>query len=820
MPHHHRAPSANAPSSAKAATNSRRAHQGGRHSTAAANAAAAAAAASSSASPQMQRPSFQAIVPPSAPIHSSHHSTTSGGGHDGEIGFKTELMAKAGQQQPRAGVKDRGPCAKVELMLSARALADRDLFSKSDPVCIVEELVPRGPPGQIQHVFVEVGRTERIKNSLSPRWNKRICLDYYFESKQLLRFNIYDIDSESDELTEHDYLGRSECELADIVAAPNGAYEMRVDVSRDVPNQGGMLIVCAEELDEGQRESVYFVCRGIALRPAGSFLRRCLLEPSIFLEFYRFLADGSRQMIHRTEVAEKTKSPEWKPFEITVKRLCEGDKEREFLIECYDRREATGNHRLIGCAQTSVASLAGADQQQKRQLDLIKPKVGGGNGEVNGKKESHPKVRGTLHFLDVQVRKEFTFLDYITAGLQLEFAVAVDLTASNGEVAKSNSLHHVNSQYLNQYECAICAVLEICEHYNQPKQFEALGFGAKIPPAFAVSHMFPLRLNNFERTVTGIQGVLDAYRFAVVNTQLYGPTNFAPTIREFVHKSKQFPRDGSKYQVLLILTDGIITDMQKTIESIIEASHQPISIIIIGIGNEDFKKMEVLDADNRLLILNGKTAARDIVQFVPFREFTGSAWGTTPQEQALLKTVLAREVLAELPAQVCSFMKANSIMPWRPQSRSHSPNPRGGGGAMANSISGTITAGSHLLLQSSPSTGPVTPYPVYPTATASGIGQQQQMPSPHSHAPNSSGNSSRQQRPHSLRHNNNNSSNGGATAGHNNHGGSRKNSPRHSTAGLYPEQSLMSSQSTTTVLRNPQSPTTTPTRSSAPYPEH
>jgi hypothetical protein len=50
--------------------------------------------------------------------------------------------------------------------------------------------------------------------------------------------------------------------------------------------------------------------------------------------------------------------------------------------------------------------------------------------------------------------------------------------------------------------------------------------------------------------VEGIQGCLDAYRFAVVNTQLYGPTNFAPTIREFVHKCKQFPRDGSKYQAI------------------------------------------------------------------------------------------------------------------------------------------------------------------------------------------------------------------------------------------------------------------------------
>jgi hypothetical protein len=113
------------------------------------------------------------------------------------------------------------------------------------------------------------------------------------------------------------------------------------------------------------------------------------------------------------------------------------------------------------------------------------------------------------------------------------------------------------------------------------------------------SNLFILqKLNNFERTVMGIQGCLDAYRFAVANTQLNGPTNFAPTIREFVNKCKQFPRNGTKYQaiefsfliyyrfsinssfqVLLILTDGIITDMQQTMEAIIEASHQPISII-------------------------------------------------------------------------------------------------------------------------------------------------------------------------------------------------------------------------------------------------
>lgn len=32
---------------------------------------------------------------------------------------------------------------------------------------------------------------------------------------------------------------------------------------------------------------------------------------------------------------------------------------------------------------------------------------------------------------------------------------------------------------MNQYEVAIRSVLEICEHYNHQKLFDAVGFGAK-----------------------------------------------------------------------------------------------------------------------------------------------------------------------------------------------------------------------------------------------------------------------------------------------------------------------------------------------------
>lgn len=62
--------------------------------------------------------------------------------------------------------------------------------------------------------------------------------------------------------------------------------------------------------------------------------------------------------------------------------------------------------------------------------------------------------------------------------------------------------------------------------------------------------------------------------------------------------------------------------MDETRHSIVQASKLPMSIIIIGVGNADFAAMEFLDGDASMLRSNtGEEAVRDIVQFVPFRDF-------------------------------------------------------------------------------------------------------------------------------------------------------------------------------------------------------
>lgn len=60
-----------------------------------------------------------------------------------------------------------------------------------------------------------------------------------------------------------------------------------------------------------------------------------------------------------------------------------------------------------------------------------------------------------------------------------------------------------------------------------------------------------------------VLGVLDAYRGCIRQVQLYGPTNFTPVI-EHVIKFAQSYNDGNNYFILLILTDGVISDMPQT----------------------------------------------------------------------------------------------------------------------------------------------------------------------------------------------------------------------------------------------------------------
>ncbi|XP_070574849.1 copine-2-like [Ptychodera flava] len=524
-----------------------------------------------------------------------------------------------------------GPSSKVELRISCRKLQNKDITSKSDP--IVALLM------QLGGSWVEVDRTDKVQNSLDPDFSKALVVDYMFEEVQKLTFSVHDIDNESDKLSDDDFLGQHECTLGQIVSI--GTYTKPLSKKSGSTIGESTITIIAEEVSDS-KQVLNLSFRGHKLDKKDLFGKS---DP--YLEFLKPGSQGNWILVHRTEVIKNNQEPTWKTFKVSVQSLCNANYEKEIKIVCYDWDD-DGSHDLIGETTTNAQQMIdGTNGGRQVEWQLIHPKK-------KAKKKSYVHS-GLLFLTSCKITQEYSFLDYVLGGCQINFTVGIDFTGSNLNPDEPTSLHYINPGHPNQYSQAIMAVGNVIQDYDSDKMFPALGFGARIPPNWETSFEFAINFNISNPFCAGVQGILQAYENCIRQVRLWGPTNVAPIIyhvARFAQEASQQP-GASQYYVLLLLTDGVITDMDDAREAIVYASHLPMSLIIVGIGNADFSDMRVLDGDDGVLkTVRGEKVARDIVQFVPFRDFKHAS-----------PPALAKTVLAEVPRQVVQYYEKKGIPP-------------------------------------------------------------------------------------------------------------------------------------------------------------
>ncbi|KPA85388.1 copine i-like protein [Leptomonas pyrrhocoris] len=498
----------------------------------------------------------------------------------------------------------------VQVYVKCNKLKDTDVTSKSDPYAVLYDTTNGGR--------IRVGQTEVLKNNLNPQFQTCIPVDYFFEIRQTMRVEVWDKDVHSKD----DPLGNADFTMGQLMSSRGSTVTLTL---------GGKSTVTLTASYVGtQRGTVALTFRGRDLKKMDLFSKS---DPYFILS--RQLPGGQRAQVYKSEVIDKTLNPQWKTTPpLDLAKLCGGDMASlSIVFECFDKD--TFNDDMMGSFAVSGEQLLVA---------------GGKEFELTLNKKGKTKSYGFIAIDRCDYVKGYSFPEYLQGGLQLNIAFSIDFTGSNGPPNDPRSLHFYNPQRPNNYIRAMLAVSDVVQEYDSDRMFPAYGFGAIAPFTNGTSHFFPLSGNPANAYLSGMQAVVDTYASLLPVLRFSGPTNFAPTIRTITDGARQA---RGVYTILLILTDGAITDMQDTIDAIVEADDAPLSIVIIGIGRADFSSMEQLDSDGGMLSdRRGRVARRDLVQFVHFNQFEGKD-----------PSMLAAAVLKEVPLQVEMWGRICGVSP-------------------------------------------------------------------------------------------------------------------------------------------------------------
>jgi len=235
----------------------------------------------------------------------------------------------------------------VKLRIQASGLPKMDLFSKSDPMCVVFQKVGGGQ-------WTEVGRTETLSNTHNPSWNTTFTVA---NERQQVKFEIYDSDGNSKNLNKKDYMGKKEVNLDTIV------QQKRFNGKLEGANSTAAITVSAELM-----KTVHIQISASGLKDMDAYSKS---DP--FFSIKCRDPYGYFKAVYTSETIKDDLNPRWKPFSVVDSELCSrGDYNSPLKIMFFDW-DKMGSHDLIGQCEVTLGSLQSANSRGA-PLELVNPK--------------------------------------------------------------------------------------------------------------------------------------------------------------------------------------------------------------------------------------------------------------------------------------------------------------------------------------------------------------------------------------------------------------------------------------------------------------
>ena len=460
--------------------------------------------------------------------------------------------------------------------------------------------------------FTYLGETEK-SNGQEIIFGSSFGINYFFEKEQILNGEI---------LANSNIVSNFSITIGQIMGSKG--LTKRISI-KNIKNESflGDLVIEAKKREENDLRYILFFNLSL-------ILERNNFKPNLRNIFFVIKAynDGKNwRPIYKSGENNIECNKEFKYKEIKIESNV---KEMKINFEIYDSFDEV----LIGNGIILINDLLNNQKNIPFSLELDDP--------INNYQIGTMKI-------NFKMMKKNSFVDYLKAGMQINMEIAIDYTSSNGDPQNSSSHHYINGNFPNNYENAITNCCSIVSCYDEDQKFPVYGFGG-IPPnnSNEVSHCFNINLED-NPDIDGLENIIPIYKKSLKKVILSGPTYFCPVIKSVYNKiknNKNQPDYINHYFILMILTDGLIHDMKETIDILVDCAYIPLSVIIIGIGNADFKNMNILDGDETLLVNSkNETTKRDLVQFVEYNKFKDFLTDGKNKD-------LTEEVLKEIPRQV------------------------------------------------------------------------------------------------------------------------------------------------------------------------
>ena len=158
-------------------------------------------------------------------------------------------------------------------------------------------------------------------------------------------------------------------------------------------------------------------------------------------------------VVHESELTNGT-NPKFRPVYLPLSKLCSNDLHGPLKFTSYVSH-LCDSHKYKGEFQTTCNDM----QSGPNVFKFVDPSGG--------------TQAGNLQLLSAKVVKEYSMVEFLKGGTQMNLTVAIDFTGSNGDAHLPSSLHycdHYNQGVMNQYQQAILSVGSILMNYDHDKE--------------------------------------------------------------------------------------------------------------------------------------------------------------------------------------------------------------------------------------------------------------------------------------------------------------------------------------------------------------